>query len=84
MINNKKLSRRKQQQMDDDLVPHIFPSINRDLSSFKTSKARQLVQSRHHDILDFKCPIEINKTNSNDVNCITHKYQSKEIYFNKG
>ena len=70
--------------MDDDLVSHIFASINRDLSSSKLSKARQLVQSKHHDILDFKCPIEINKTNSNDVNCITHKYQSKEIYFNKG
>ena len=69
---------------DDDLISHIFPSTNRDLSSSKSSTARQLVQSKRYDILDFKCPIEICTNNSNEINCLTHKYFSKDIYFNKG
>jgi len=71
--------------MDEDLVHHIFPNVtNRDSSTAKCSTARQLLQSKRHDILDFRCPIEINKSKSKEVNCLTHKYQSKEIYFNKG
>ena len=67
--------------MEDDLVSHIFPLIQRDVSA-KTS-ASKLAQKKH-DILDFRCPIDFENSELDQVKCFTHEYMWKDICYSKG
>ena len=72
--------------MDGDFVPHVFPLIKgqEESSMFRSfSKSKKLQQK--YEILDFKCPIELNyNLESNEVNCFTHRYFWKNVHFNVG